>query len=148
MNGASIAERLVGTWSIVEYVATADDGSVVHPMGPHLSGLIIYGADGVMGVQIMQVDRPRWGRASTGAARSEERVTAADGYLAYSGTYEVDEEARVVVHQLQVALVPNWVGTAQRRAVMLDGDRLELTAPATFISDAVRTARLTWRRVA
>jgi hypothetical protein len=148
VSGPSIAERLVGTWSLVNYLASGEDGAVVHPMGESLSGLLAYGADGFVGVQIMQVGRPRWRRSPTGRDRATERVTAADGYLAYSGTYEVDEEAQAVVHRMQVALVPNWVGTAQRRAVAFDGDRLELTAEPAFILDAVRTARLTWRRAA
>ena len=51
------------------------------------------------------------------------------GFLAYFGTYTVDEKAGVVVHHVEGASFPNWIGTDQRREFTLSGRRLTLRTP-------------------
>jgi hypothetical protein len=83
---------------------------------------------------------------SFGAERVAELAAAAEGYLAYAGTYEVDEAARMVTHYVELSLIPNWVSRPQRRAVDLQADSLILTAEALRLQDETATPRLTWRR--
>jgi hypothetical protein len=142
MSPAPLSEALVGAWSLASYEALAADGSVSHPLGRHAEGLLVYAPNGLMSVQIMAAGRRLWDHGGSDAHRAE----AAAGYLAYAGRYEVDEAAATVVHRVEISLVPNWVGTDQRRAVALDGDRLELTAAPTAIDGERRTPRLSWRR--
>src|SRR5258708_13839463 len=41
-----------------------------------------------------------------------------DAYaIAYSGPYDVDEQARTVAHHVQVSVIPSWRGTTQIRQV-------------------------------
>jgi hypothetical protein len=143
VSPASLAERLAGAWSLVSYEALGADGSVGHPMGRRVAGLLAYTPDGFMSVQIMSADRRPWGRPGTDADRAD----AAAGYLAYAGRYEIDEDAATVVHHVAVSLVPNWVGSAQRRSIALSGDGLELTGAPTVIDGERRTPRLSWRRL-
>ncbi|MFD3524828.1 lipocalin-like domain-containing protein [Streptomyces sp. NPDC058653] len=57
---------------------------------------------------------------------------AATGYLAYSGKYTVDESARTLHHDLEVSLLPSWLGTIQIREVTFDCDQLILAADDAF----------------
>lgn len=37
-----LRDRLIGAWRLAEFSVIARDGSVTHPMGEELEGLIIY----------------------------------------------------------------------------------------------------------
>jgi hypothetical protein len=64
------------------------------------------------------------------------------GYIAYFGTFEIDEASRTVVHHIEASLVPSWVGTGLRRAYEF-GDRSQLILTATSERDSTR---LVWQR--
>jgi hypothetical protein len=146
-SSLSLAERLVGAWVLEVYEAEDPDGTLREPFGPAPVGLLVYGADGRMAVQVMDPRRPRWERRAPEAARRAQMSAAADGYIAYAGRYEVEETAApTVVHHVEISLVPNWVGRAQRRAAVLDGDRLRLTAEPLEVAGRTTIPRLTWRR--
>src|SRR4051812_14520079 len=145
----TLRERLVGSWLLESYEARDPDGTVHEPFGPDPVGLLVYGADGRMAVQAMDPLRPPWARHAPDDQRRAERAAAADGYIAYAGRFEVEEGAEpFVVHHVETSLVPNWVGRPQRRAVVLDGDRLQLTAPAIDVGGRWDVPVLTWRRSA
>jgi hypothetical protein len=146
-SSPSLAERLVGAWVLEAYEAEDPDGTLREPFGPAPLGLLGYGADGRMAVQVMDPRRPRWERRAPEGARRAQMSAAADGYIAYAGRYEVEEAAApTVVHHVEISLVPNWVGRAQRRAAVLDGDRLRLTAEPLEVAGRTTIPRLTWRR--
>ena len=67
------------------------------------------------------------------------------GYLAYFGTYAVNDDGRSVVHRVEGALNPAWVGGDQLRGLRFDGERLVLSADVRK-SDTVVTHVLTWER--
>jgi hypothetical protein len=146
MNQPTISEQIVGAWSLVSYEVRAADEIVQHPLGADAVGLLIYGPHRHMTVQIMASDRQRWRAQSEGSQRLSELAAAAEGYLAYAGTYEVDEAARTVTHHVELGLIPNWVGRPQRRAVDLRADHLILTAEPSRFEGEMATPRLTWRR--
>jgi hypothetical protein len=146
MNVPTLSEQLIGAWSLVRYEMLTVDGIAQHPLGADAVGLLIYRPDGLMTVQIMARERKSWSGRSVGAERAAELAAAAEGYLAYAGTYEVDETARTVTHHVELSLIPNWVGRPQRRAVDLRADSLTLTAEASRFRDETATPRLTWRR--
>jgi hypothetical protein len=146
MNQPTIFEQIVGAWSLVSYEVRAADEIVQHPLGADAVGLLIYGPHRHMTVQIMASDRQRLRAQSEGSQRLSELAAAAEGYLAYAGTYEVDEAARTVTHHVELGLIPNWVGRPQRRAVDLRADHLILTAEPPQFEGEMATPRLTWRR--
>lgn len=100
---------LTGTWHLIEWTASRDDGSTRHPSGPDATGRIIYSDDGFMSAFLA---------ASDGHS----------GALAYSGTWEMlgGEE---VVHHVSLSTVEAFVGTDLVRAVSWDGSDLVLTTP-------------------
>ena len=145
----SLAERLVGAWILESYEAHDPDGTVRTPFGLDAAGLLVYGADGRMTVQVMDPRRPRWERRAPEDERRAQVTAAADGYIAYAGRFEVEETAvPTVIHHVEISLVPNWVGRPQRRTVALDGTRLRLTARPLEVAGRTTIPRLTWRRSA
>jgi hypothetical protein len=63
------------------------------------------------------------------------------GLVAYYGTYDVDPPTSRVVHHLQGAWNPEWVGTDFFRWYVMDGNRISLrTSPNS-------TSPLVWERI-
>jgi hypothetical protein len=143
----TLAARLVGAWVLETYVAEDPDGTLREPFGPAPVGLLVCGADG-LAVQVMDPRRPRWERRVPEAERRADLTAGAEGYIAYAGRYEVEADGGTptVVHHVEISLVPNWVGRAQRREAVLDGDRLRLTAEPLEVAGRTAIPRLTWRR--
>jgi hypothetical protein len=50
-----------------------------------------------------------------------------------------------VIHEVDLSLFPNWVGTSQVRAVALSGTLTLSTRPFT-VGGEVQTAHLVWER--
>ena len=77
-----------------------------------------------------------------------ERAEASRSYGAYAGRYTVEQGNGVVVHHVEVALIPNRVGRDLRRACTFEGrDRLVLQPPP-FQRDGRKVQRvLTWERI-
>ena len=140
----TLRERLIGTWRLVSYEVRGGDGSVVHPMGREVDGLIMYVPDGHMSANLMVPGRPAYTGGAAASATPAQLAAAAVGYFGYAGRFEVDEAAGVVIHRIEVALMPNLAGSTQRRYVSLEGKRLTLRAdPMTDGS----TPFIIWDRV-
>ncbi len=139
--------RFVGVWRLEAIRDRYQDGRVEeHPdFGPEPEGLLIYTDSGYVSVQFMRRDRTAWRDAD--APTDAERAEAARGYGAYAGRFEVNEQAGIIRHHVETALIPDRVGITLERAFALDGDRLTLS-PSGFTSGGVIVERsLVWRRV-
>ena len=132
MTETDAAKKLVGAW---RYVGTRIDGGN-WDRGANPKGMIYYGPHGEMAVQIApDVKRPRAGAVMT----PQEALTAVKDYIAYFGTYSVDEQAGTVIHHRQDSLQPGDTGDLVRRYEFID-DRLVLRAPNS-------TLEVTWERI-
>jgi len=141
-----LRDKILGTWRLVSYVAQDDQGGpVTFPLGRDAVGLIIYTTDGYMSAQLMRPGRQEYDEPDTGGSTVQQAAAAAEGYLAYSGPYDVDEATGVIHHQVAVSLIPNWVETVQLRHSSLDGVRLTLTAETQLRSALIRST-LVWAR--
>jgi hypothetical protein len=146
MNGNSLATRLIGTWRLQSFVSRRGE-SVRYPFGVDAVGILVYAPTRHMSGQLMRIGRPP-ASAGTLATGSDEEVRAsAAGYVAYAGTFEVDDARDIVMHHVTMSLLPNLVGTIQRRHVLWDGDILELQTPVEEIGGVVQRAHLRWERV-
>ena len=135
--------EVVGTWRLKRWETRAADGRVSYPLGPDAIGYLIYTACGHMSVAMMRAERPSFADADLLGGKTEERATAASGYVAYSGRYEVRGGA--VVHRVEVSLFPNWVGTEQLRFAAVTGDELTITTrPLRIGGETIN--RLIWER--
>jgi hypothetical protein len=73
---------------------------------------------------------------------------AFDGYLAYFGTYAVDESTRTVTHHLVGASFPNWVGVnLARRYAFDESGRLRLATPPIKVGGRALEYVLLWERM-
>ena len=144
-----LARQLIGAWELVSYEITdLATGQVVdEPLGEDARGLIIYTGNGHMAVQISASGRPPYADASLHGGTSEERAAAAQGYLAYAGTYTVTNDG-IVGHHVDYSLFPNWEATTVLRRATIDGDdRLHLELVEPIIADGtVRGGSLVWKR--
>ena len=143
MDGSS----LVGAWKLLVFEFRSE-GEVVYPIGKDVSGLCLYDATGQMALQIMRGNRPRFAAGDLLSGTPAEMEAAFSGYLAYAGTYVVDETHGVVVHHVSLSLYPNWVGTDLVRFYRISGNRLIVSAPTVQVKGHLMDAMLVWERLA
>jgi hypothetical protein len=137
---------LVGTWRLVSAEERTEDGSTIPLWGSAPAGRLIYDDRGRMSVQLMDPRRKPFASEDRLAGTAAEMRGALEGYDAYFGSYAVDAQSGVVVHRVIGSLVPNLIGTDQRRFFVLSGNRLTLTTPP-FLRGARRsTYVLVWER--
>jgi len=137
---ARIKERLVGAWRLVSYEMEDAGGRRGQPYGAAV-GRLEYDDRGNMAGQVM---RPN--RAGVELKGNAQQVRAAYiGYIAYFGTYDVAADGASVVHHVEGALNPAWVGGHQVRRLRFAGDRLVLSADVTK-NGVVVTHVLTWEK--
>jgi len=117
-------KRFIGTWRIVS------DNSI---------GLMIYDAFGNMAAQVMPLrTRPKYAGTEP---TPDEAKSAITGYLAYFGTYTVDEREHTITHHRKGSINPGQIGEdAVRRYQFASDDRLILLPVES-------AARIIWERV-
>ena len=137
MSEQRIREQLVGCWRLVGYsVTAAEGGETDRPLGNNPLGTILYTPDGYMSAQL----------ARPGPDEDDQEP---DGYyIAYSGPYDVDEQTRTVAHQVQVSVIPSWLGTTQiRRVQFREPGMLVLSTSEPRPGDGVMTTTtISWSR--
>ena len=97
-------EKFVGVWKLVSFEQRTTAGEVTYPMGQKPVGRITYDASGHMTAQLMLPDRPKFEAPSKVRGSIDQKIAAFDGYVAYYGTYTVDEARRTVIHHVEASL--------------------------------------------
>jgi|GEM_PF-740834 len=133
-----------GRWEIVSWRQAYDDGRVALPMGEHLTGFADY-RNGRVTIMLAQADRPHFATGGQWDASLAEKARAYETGLFYAGRYAVDGD--MVLHEIEIASYPNWVGSTQKRRMMLQGNRLQLQARLEDGTPQARSAILEWCRV-
>ena len=139
----TLTEKITGSWSLLSFEQQSQNGQLSYPLGPDASGSIFYLPNGHVSVNIMQADR---NPLINSKLFENGNVHYRDiGYLAYSGTYHIEEDRGLMVHEVNVSLYPEWQGKPQIRILKLEGDILELSSdgPVGIDND---TFRLIWKR--
>ena len=134
--------RLIGNWSLVSYDAIAPDGTRSLPFGAAV-GRLSYDEHGHMSGQVM---RPGRARVSIATGEAQQVRAAYIGYIAYFGRYEISPAGDAIVHHVDGALNPAWVGGEQKRQLHFDGDLLILQADVLKNHKKIRHV-LTWRKL-
>ena len=147
---ASVRKKFIGVWKLISGESRDQvTGEVRYPWGTKPVGRLAYDDAGRVFAQLMNPGRRSvGGMANRGAAAAIETASAEDmremltGFNAYFGTFDVDEPYRTVIHHLQSALIPSWVGTDQRRKYEFSGSNqlimLNTASQASY--------RLVWQR--
>ena len=140
-----MTNNLVGTWKLLSCETRTENGQVFYPLGDNPSGYIIYTDNGYVSVAMMKANRPQFQAGDIAGGTVEEKVAAAESYISYCGTYEV--QANKVVHHVEVSFFPNWVGANQVRFAQLNGDILTLSTPPILVNGIEIVGSLMWQRV-
>ena len=141
-----VKDNFVGVWRLVTCEFKLSEGGTVYPCGKEAIGMLIYDEHGHMSAQAMNPDRPIFVSGDIRKGTAEEIKAAFDGYTAYFGIYEVDEEEGTVTHRIRGSLFPNWVGQDQKRFFEFSGNRLTLKTPPIPAAGRMVTAILVWER--
>ena len=121
---------LIGTWQLVRYENTDLKGNTVKPYGEHPKGYFVYDDTGHLSVQIMRTPpiakfaANPLGDTSSDKATDAEIRAAYNSYVAYFGTWRINESGSVVTHVVEGALNPAYTDTDQPRPFKLTGDTL------------------------
>ena len=128
--------------------AALDDGSAVPEFGANAHGYLTYTEAGTVTAVLGAGDRPTVSASDPQDGTPEEYTSSAQKFVAYAGTYVLDESTGTVHHSIELALYPNWQGQSQLRELRLEGDILMITAsPRTAADGRTFRAELRWRRV-
>ncbi len=123
-------ERFIGTWNLVYYKIVKEDGTVfTYPYGKNCKGNILYTKAGRMTALLMNPDRPNFEIAHPWKGTPEEMKSAFRGYTSYAGKFEVTKTN--VIHQVDMSLFPNWIGTDLIRRYEFSSDNRELLLSTT-----------------
>jgi hypothetical protein len=132
----------VGTWKLISIETRGPDGAIApgpNPVGGvNPTGTVMYDAAGHVSLQIMPSGRP----ASLNILQPlspEQAKEALFGYIAYYGTYTLDQRARVMHIHFDGSLNPSMVGTNGERYYEFNGNRMKFRAGAN--------TTLSWERV-
>jgi hypothetical protein len=137
-------EQFIGTWILVSDEARSSNGEVSYPYGKNPFGLLMYDSGGNMSVLIMRRDRPKFASDDRWGGTPEEKKAAFEGFHAYCGTYEVDEEKGTVTHHVEGDSNPNLLGTDQVRSFRFSGDQLLLSTPPIPMGGRQLILHLIW----
>jgi hypothetical protein len=127
------AKRFVGVW---RYVGTQIDGKPRPNRGANPKGFIFYTASGAMAAQIAP---DRENKMAGAEPTPDEAKAALADYVAYFGTYTVDERAGTVTHHRQASVQPGPLADYVRSYEFI-GDRLILRPVGT-------TQEVVWERM-
>jgi Lipocalin-like domain len=125
LAASDLASKLVGTWRLIHFVDTDAGGKVRYRFGEKPMGYFVYDPTGHLSVQIMRMPAtPPFASGVDNKGTDAEVRAAYDGYVAYFGTYRVDEAKGVITHVVEGSLKPSYTGTDQPRPFKLEGDTL------------------------
>jgi hypothetical protein len=119
----------VGTWRLISYVAVDSAGRTRPYWDDHPLGQLVYTADGNMSAQVYDARRsPLQVKLDSASAESVRPLYV--GSVTYFGTYSVDTVTQRVIHDVQGAWLPDWIGRRLERSYRFIGeDQLELSMP-------------------
>lgn len=117
----TLRQHLIGTWDLVSYkVEEKETGAFFNAMGPSPRGRVIFTEDGWVAFNLEGSHR----YAATGKSDYADLMKT---LVAYIGRYRV--EGNQWITEVHTAWAPEWVGTEQRRTVIVRDNCAEVTTP-------------------
>jgi hypothetical protein len=135
---------VTGRWVLAAFESRGEDGTVGHPLGPGVVGGLIYLDDGWFSAYIEGTQRPRFGTADPRGGTAEQIIEAFRTCIAYMGRWRL--EGPDVVHTVEFASLPDWVGGEQRRTLAIVSGELILRTPPMVLDGVVTVNELRWHR--
>ena len=139
-------EQLIGTWKLVSFELEIS-GETSYPWGEDVVGIHTWDETGHFAFQGGRSARERFASDNPLGSTPEEASSALGSYLAYFGTYDVDENEGTVTHNGIGSLFPNWVGMPQKRFYEFSGNQLTMTGAPATVGGKTLTARIRFERL-
>ncbi|MBC8352032.1 MAG: lipocalin-like domain-containing protein [Planctomycetes bacterium] len=138
----------VGTWRLVKFEMRLENGKTIYPLGEDCLGSLIYDEHGRFAGHLMKAGRPEFASGNIFEGTANEIKAAYSGYVAYFGTYEVDDQRKVITHTAEGSLFPNWIGTMQERLYEFPSqDEVIESTPPLDVGGVKGVSALTWARI-
>jgi len=112
----SLKEQLIGTWTVVSWEQKKGDGTKLQQYGANPTGIAFFDTGGRYIITVMRSDRARYASNTPWQGTAEENKAAAEGTIAYFGTYSVSEADRSIAIHIEGSSFPNWNGADQKHA--------------------------------
>ena len=147
VESTDLAKALTGLWWLLTREDWTKDGQqrIDPTLGADPLGILTYGGNH-FAAQFMKRDRTV--HATDQIAYSGQNNTrAVDGYDAYFGTYEIDEQTGKVAHTLMGSITPANVGITVFRDLQVNGDQLKIQLETTTAEGEAVVRTLIWKRV-
>ena len=142
-------EKFTGAWKLISTEYRDEEGKTTYPFGQEVIGQLMYDGKRSMAAQVIKANRPLFASGDWLKGTPEEIKAAFEGFRCYFGTYDVDEEKKIVTHHVEGSSFPNWMtgGVDNVRYYEFSGNRLILrTAPLLMRGKQV-IGRLIWERL-
>jgi Lipocalin-like domain len=144
---------LLGTWKLISAIAILPDGSIEPDVyGVNPVGYITYTSEERMMVMFAKRDRAPFSiDVKSPLGKDIQKLPVAElaeaftSFNAYAGTYELN--GNIVIHHIEIASIPNRVGTDLVRTFSLNGDRVTLKTLPTLSDGVLKVFELAWERV-
>jgi hypothetical protein len=144
---AASHKSIVGTWKLLSMTyKDQSTGKETDLWGKDPIGFLTYTAGGRMSAVIAAASR-KISAESGDKASSEDQATLFRSSFAYAGAYSLTSTG--VIHHVEVASDPTWIGKNQIRFVQHVEDRLIITGPPlAAVSDPhPKVLQLVWKRI-
>ena len=138
---------VIGVWRLISFEFRKENGEVIYPFGEKARGSFIYTASSHFSGQLMRVDRPKFLIADQMQGTAEEISASYKGSISYFGTYTIDDENKIILHEVEGSIFPNMEGTQQKRFFELSENQLQLKTPAFNVGGERVTGIILWERV-
>ena len=122
---ASISSQVPGTWRLVSYEEKLTTGDIVNPYGDTPQGMAIFEPGGYVSVQIMKIPRVSF-PAGYDRATVEQVKAVHEAYLAYYGTWAIDENQSVLIENIKASNQPYLNNQMTTQRYDFEGKRLSL----------------------
>lgn len=144
---------LLGIWQLVKAIAILPDGTIEpNVYGANPSGYITYTPEGRMMVLFARSDRPSLSLDISSpfskdiyALPATECMQAFATCNAYAGRYTLS--GNTITHHIEIATIPNRVGTDLIRTFELNRNQISLRTPPTMSDGTSKIYELVWERL-